>query len=751
VLQYGYDADGDLTSASDPSANYSFTYDDLNRLTQTSVSDLPGLSSVNVTLNQTWDYNSNRTSLTASINNVTEFTNTYSYNNLDQMVSVQQSGNAVATKEVDFGYDADGRLSTIDRYAGTHLGPLVAHSAYSYDADSNLTGLVDTDSSNTTLAAYTWNYDAAGRVTQSTSTGDGTLATPGTATYTYDNDNQLLTASYSNYTTPPAAYSQTYDANGNRTGGSQTSSDNHVTFDGTYHYQYDGEGNRIARWEQIAGNAGLTAPAAGDTDITLYTWDNRDRLTSVTHYQHYADIGLSQPDSQVEYAYDVFNRLVSEHQTVGGTLDEDYVYDGANLLMVLNGATGALEESELWGPGVDQILASDAAGVASWMLTDNEGTVRDVAQYASGQTTVVDHLVYSAFGVLSSQTGAAYQPRFTYTAQRYDPATGLLYYNARWYDAKTGGFVSQDPSGFNAGDANLNRYCFNDPTDVTDPSGCDGQPSLLQQVQQQNLWANDVLSETSDSAKGMHPYGGDVGDAVAAMNPDNLAKGVGQGALNTVNGLQDWAIGNANAAIQAQAGPVVGLLIPSIPSPNWAKDMVVPNDPLQGVSQFVGGQAAGILLTVGIAEAAEGIGIIRFGASGGGVPVKGPTGEAPPTGGPPPTGPVPIPEVPSTSSAPPVEIPPPDLSGPWPGPEEYPGPTPDEAAAADSNFEPGGDYGPSPPRPGIGPGPGRGGLGPIEPNEPPGFGPGPNRGGLGPLGPSGPEPPWYVPPGTRSG
>ena len=124
------------------------------------------------------------------------------------------------------------------------------------------------------------------------------------------------------------------------------------------------------------------------------------------------------------------------------------------------------------------------------MLTDNEGSVRDVVQYsASGGTTPVDHLVYDAFGTITSQTPGAATPRFTYTGQMTDPtveftaqpgeavqpgqspATGLYYDGARWYDSGVGSFICQDPSGFAAGDANLYRYCGNDPVSETDPSG----------------------------------------------------------------------------------------------------------------------------------------------------------------------------------------------------------------------------------------------------------------------------------------
>ncbi|MBE3575999.1 MAG: hypothetical protein IMW99_11245 [Firmicutes bacterium] len=34
--------------------------------------------------------------------------------------------------------------------------------------------------------------------------------------------------------------------------------------------------------------------------------------------------------------------------------------------------------------------------------------------------------------------------RFTFTGKEYDPASGLYYYNARWYDPELGRFVSED-------------------------------------------------------------------------------------------------------------------------------------------------------------------------------------------------------------------------------------------------------------------------------------------------------------------
>jgi len=82
---------------------------------------------------------------------------------------------------------------------------------------------------------------------------------------------------------------------------------------------------------------------------------------------------------------------------------------------------------------------------------------------------VVNHLEYDAFGQIVSQTGG--EPRFTYTARERDVATGLYYYRARWYDAGTGRFLSEDPLSYAAGDINVYRYVGNSPTNLADPSG----------------------------------------------------------------------------------------------------------------------------------------------------------------------------------------------------------------------------------------------------------------------------------------
>jgi RHS repeat-associated protein len=88
----------------------------------------------------------------------------------------------------------------------------------------------------------------------------------------------------------------------------------------------------------------------------------------------------------------------------------------------------------------------------------------------------VNHRVFSAYGQLLSQTdlsGARPAPAtvdclFGYTGRPLDQATGLQNNNARWYDAITGRWLSEDHIWDGV---NLYRYVGNGPTNAADPTG----------------------------------------------------------------------------------------------------------------------------------------------------------------------------------------------------------------------------------------------------------------------------------------
>ncbi|MEJ5341556.1 MAG: RHS repeat-associated core domain-containing protein [Thermogutta sp.] len=136
-----------------------------------------------------------------------------------------------------------------------------------------------------------------------------------------------------------------------------------------------------------------------------------------------------------------------------------------------------LRQRYLWGPAVDQILAEENVDNGSdetvqWTLTDHLNTVRDIAKYDSGSdmTTAVNHLIYDAFGKVTSESNPTIDSLFLFTGRPFDSDTQLQNNLNRWYDARVGRWLSEDPIGFNGGDASLYRYVGNAPTEATDPN-----------------------------------------------------------------------------------------------------------------------------------------------------------------------------------------------------------------------------------------------------------------------------------------
>jgi RHS repeat-associated protein len=84
---------------------------------------------------------------------------------------------------------------------------------------------------------------------------------------------------------------------------------------------------------------------------------------------------------------------------------------------------------------------------------------------------LLNQIDYDSYGNVIGQSNPSVTFRFGYTGREWDGETGQYFYRARYYDQTTGRFLSTDPIGFAAGDANLYRYVFNSPTNFTDPSG----------------------------------------------------------------------------------------------------------------------------------------------------------------------------------------------------------------------------------------------------------------------------------------
>ncbi|MFZ1888221.1 MAG: RHS repeat-associated core domain-containing protein [Candidatus Binataceae bacterium] len=119
------------------------------------------------------------------------------------------------------------------------------------------------------------------------------------------------------------------------------------------------------------------------------------------------------------------------------------------------------------GLGIDEYFQrTDVSGASSY-LTDALGSTLALANSAGGLAT---SYTYDPFGN-TMVAGSSTNP-FQFTGREND-GTGLNFNRARYYSPVAQRFVSQDPIGFDGGDANLYAYGSNDPATLTDPLGLD--------------------------------------------------------------------------------------------------------------------------------------------------------------------------------------------------------------------------------------------------------------------------------------
>lgn len=448
-----YDAVGRLIAISDSAGTYQYVYDTLDRPVTTLV-DI--VATPQVVLQNEYDRHDDlRSDVVVSIEGQLDHVVSYNYDDRSRLASLQQWGPEVVDKRIDFRYSEADQLSQIKRYEDLDAVALVVQSDYEFDAHGRLVSLQHHQQDDL-LTQYTWGRDATGRIVQEDASLDGT------SRIVYDARGQLVSAELGNGELN--AYS--YDANGNRSNDQyQVGDRNLIEADGRCEYQYDAQGNRIERLDTLTGH------------VTRYEWDVMNRLVKVVEFQSEAGPEIR----TVEYQYDAFGRRVSKiiSPAIGPGAVESFVYDDDD--MILRFVAGDLANRYLHGPQVDQVLADEqltgsGAPNVVWPLSDHLGTVRDLVEYdlASDTAAIANHITYDAFGQVLNETAEAVDHIFGFTGREIDRETDLQYYRARYYDPQIGQFISEDPAGFDAGDANLRRYLENDPINRVDPTGMYG-------------------------------------------------------------------------------------------------------------------------------------------------------------------------------------------------------------------------------------------------------------------------------------
>ena len=502
---YQYDIAGRITVVTDPlSSVTSYTYNLDGKLTAV-------VDANNHTIRYDYDSRGRLIKMTDQLGNI----ETYSYDTSDNLILVTDRKGQATTYTYDavsrmtkatysdgsytsYTYDATGKVLTItDSVTGTI--------SYTYSGTGCGTGcgsIADKVASETTpLGSISYTYDAIGRRTSMTVTGQPTvnytydtggrlngistriggvaknftvtydglgrrssvaLLNGVTTNYTYDNSSRLLNLQHMNSLNQVLeSLTYTYDATGNRismnrpsvslpfpnqvTNTSYNNSNQMLTFNDK-NIAYDANGNVIS--------------ATNTCGTTTYTWDVRNRLTGINGYS------AACSTLTASFEYDALGRRIEK--TINGVTTQ-YVYDGLDIIQEKQ--NGVPSVNYIRTLNIDEPLARiKADGTVKYYQTDALGSVIALTDTNGAVTT---RYSYDPFGNVTVSGEASNDP-FQYTGREND-GTGLYYYRARYYSPELQRFISEDPIGLSGG-INFYAYVKNRPIVLRDPSGL-GPPS----------------------------------------------------------------------------------------------------------------------------------------------------------------------------------------------------------------------------------------------------------------------------------
>ncbi len=137
-----------------------------------------------------------------------------------------------------------------------------------------------------------------------------------------------------------------------------------------------------------------------------------------------------------------------------------------------------------------------------------------------------EHRTFDSFGQSTSTWAVDFQ--FGFTGRPWDADTALYDNRARSYDPRVGRWLTEDPTGYSAGDMNLYRYCGNSPVDRIDPSGhCSQSSSSLLAALGSSIvsgissaadsWWSDVRPVMAQPAVSAIDWGLGMGSNIASM------------------------------------------------------------------------------------------------------------------------------------------------------------------------------------------------------------------------------------------
>ena len=456
VVSYTYDAYGNKTSMTYPDGRtVSYTYDAMNRMagvvgldgeTTSYVYDAAGRRIQTVSGNMTTRYAYD------SVGNLTEQATSgtsdiafrYSYNRNGYITGEKRTENGTET-ENSYAYNALGELTSFLQSTGYG-------ESYAYDKAGNMLekAITGTDGQNVTLKMA---YNAANQLTGMTN-GQSKLA------YSYDKNGSLIqktltSKTYGKLTDRYAhdaldqltsyvgydGYQQqfTYDANGMRLSKKETGDESRSTLEELLRGNIAGLPEIVELAQSQTNANGADAPTGLEWATTEYLYDLTQEYYQVISETTTSSGGAS---STTAYAYGLerIAAFTSDSRT-------SYVYDGRG--------------------SVAQAITMPVAGEA-------------VSSALPDVSVQVQSFSYTAFG---EQMGNVKVSGFSYNAEAYDAATGMLNLRARQYEPALNRFSQKDiypPNLLITYSFNAYLFTFNSPISFVDADGL--QASSLRNV-----------------------------------------------------------------------------------------------------------------------------------------------------------------------------------------------------------------------------------------------------------------------------
>ena len=456
VVSYTYDAYGNKTSMTYPDGRtVSYTYDAMNRMvgvvgldgeTTSYVYDAAGRRIQTVSGNMTTRYAYD------SVGNLTEQATSgtsdiafrYSYDRNGYITGEKRTENGTET-ENSYAYNALGELTSFLQSTGYG-------ESYAYDKAGNMLekAITGTDGQNVTLKMA---YNAANQLTGMTN-GQSKIA------YSYDKNGSLIQKTLTSKTYGKLTDRYAHDALDQLT--------SYVGYDGyQQQFTYDANGMRLSKKEtgdtsrstleellrgNIAGLPEIVEPAQSQTNAngadapTELEWATTEYLYDLTqeYYQVISETTTSASGTSATTAYAYGLERIAAYNENGVTR---YVYDGRG--------------------SVAQTVNAPVAGAA-------------VSSALPDISVKVQSFAYTAFG---EQMGGVKVSGFTYNAEAYDAATGMLNLRARLYEPALGRFSQKDiypPNLLITYSFNAYLFTFNSPVSFVDADGL--QASSLRNV-----------------------------------------------------------------------------------------------------------------------------------------------------------------------------------------------------------------------------------------------------------------------------